>query len=90
MFTWIRKSAIFSLFLIGSVFSAPKYCNTNDNKGAVMYVSKDLECNFIIFNPVKNVSNEKQNQKLYSNNVRRTVRSLSRPGKVKVVKGPWN
>ena len=69
-----------------TIFSAPKYCNTNDNKGAVMYANKDLECNFIIFNPVKNVSNEKQNQKLYSNNVRRTVRSLSRPGKVKVVK----
>jgi len=69
-----------------TIFSAPHYCNNYDNKGAIMYVNLKLECNFIIFNPVKNVANEKQNEKLYSKNVRRTVKSLSRPASVKKIK----
>ena len=36
-----------------TLFSAPNYCGEVGNNGAVMKISKDLECSFIILKPIK-------------------------------------
>jgi serine/threonine-protein phosphatase PP1 catalytic subunit len=32
-----------------TVFSAPRYCGEFDNKGAVLVVSEDMTCSFVLF-----------------------------------------
>ena len=34
-----------------TIFSAPNYCGEFDNSAAIMRISKDLECSFLIFRP---------------------------------------
>ena len=34
-----------------TIFSAPNYCGEFDNSAAIMKISKDLECSFLIFRP---------------------------------------
>lgn len=36
-----------------TLFSAPNYCNSFDNSGAMMKVNKDLRCTFIVLTPAK-------------------------------------
>ena len=35
-----------------TLFSAPNYCGTYGNKGAILHVNEDLVCSFTVFNPI--------------------------------------
>ena len=35
-----------------TLFSAPNYCGTFGNKGAIMHVNENLVCSFTVFNPI--------------------------------------
>jgi serine/threonine-protein phosphatase PP1 catalytic subunit len=48
-----------------TLFSAPNYCGEFDNSGAIMKISEDLECSFIILKPenkMKPFKNVKPNE----------------------------
>jgi len=47
-----------------TVFSAPNYCNDEDNSACVIKITSELECSFIIFKPVNSLQDIKQKDKV--------------------------
>lgn len=51
-----------------TIFSAPNYCGSCGNDGAVMKINNNLECSFMIIKPVNNKSKISNNNQILSNN----------------------
>lgn len=48
-----------------TIFSAPNYCGSCGNDGAVMKINKNLECSFLIIKPINKIKKNNNNNQSY-------------------------